>query len=50
MVRKIVGWSVVIFLIWWIASGPTAVSNLGHQILNAAHNVATSAATFLSSL
>jgi hypothetical protein len=48
--KKVLGWLVVIFLIWFIITSPTAAAAAVNNLLNALRAVGNSLATFFTSL
>ncbi len=50
MLRKIITWAIVIFIIFYVATEPTGAGNLVHQAYNGLHSAASSLATFVNSL
>ena len=49
-VRKLMWWAVVVFIVWFIFTQPSAAANTVHTILAALQSAAGSAATFVSSV
>jgi hypothetical protein len=49
-VIRIVTWAIVFFIVFYVATEPTAVGNLVHHVYNGVHNAAESLATFVNSL
>lgn len=49
-VKKIVGWLVVIFLVYYLLSQPAGAANAMHGLFNMLKSAGTSLATFLDSL
>ena len=49
-VKKIVGWAVVIFLVYYLVTKPTGAANVMHNIFNMLKSAGSSLATFLNSL
>lgn len=50
MLKKVVTWAIVIFVIFYIATEPTGAANTVHHVYNGAHEAATSLALFVNSL
>jgi hypothetical protein len=48
--KKVLGWLVVIFLIWFIITSPTAAAAAVNNLLNALRGIGNSLATFFTSL
>lgn len=50
MLKKVITWAVVIFVIYYIATQPTGAANLIHHAYNGVHAAGTSLAKFVNSL
>jgi hypothetical protein len=50
MLKKVLTWAVVIFVIFYLVSQPTSSANLLHGWYNDIHSIGTHLATFVSSL
>jgi hypothetical protein len=50
MVRKIVTWGLVLFVVFYLVTDPTGAATFVHSIFNGLHSVASSLATFVNSL
>lgn len=50
MLRKIITWAIVIFIIFYVATEPTGAAGFAHHFYNGLHDAATSLATFVNSL
>jgi hypothetical protein len=50
MLRKIISWAIVLFIIFYVATEPTGAGNLVHHAYNGVHDAASSLATFVNSL
>ncbi len=48
--RKILGWLVVIFLVWFLVTNPAGAAAAVNNVLDALKNVGSSLATFVTSL
>jgi len=48
--KKVLGWLVVIFLLWFLVTKPAAAAGAVTNLLNALKGVGNSLATFFSSL
>jgi putative solute:sodium symporter small subunit len=48
--KKVLGWLVVIFLIWFLITNPTGAAAAVNNLLNALRSVGNSLATFFTSL
>ncbi len=48
--KKVLGWLVVIFLIWFLITNPTGAAAAVTNLLNALKSVGNSLATFFTSL
>ena len=47
---KVVGWSIVIFIAWFLISNPAGAAHAATSLLNALRGVGNSLATFFTSL
>ncbi|MGA8455114.1 MAG: hypothetical protein WB800_06905 [Streptosporangiaceae bacterium] len=50
MLKKIITWAIVIFIIFYVATQPSGAAAIVHHIYNGLHDAATSLATFVNSL
>jgi hypothetical protein len=50
MLRKVIGWAIVIFIVYYLATEPTAAASFVHNIWNGLKSAANSMATFVNSL
>jgi len=50
MVRKIITWGLVIFVIFYLVTDPTGAATIVHNIFHGLHSLATSMTTFVNSL
>jgi hypothetical protein len=50
VVRRIVTWGLVLFVIFYLVTDPTGAATFVHSVYNGLHSVATSLATFVNSL
>jgi hypothetical protein len=50
MLRKILGWAIVVFIAFYLVSDPGGAGATVHHIANGLHSAGTSLATFVSSL
>ena len=50
MLKKVITWAIVIFIVYYLATEPTASANLVHNIWNGLKTAAGSMATFVNSL
>ncbi len=50
MLKKIITWAIVIFIIFYIATEPSGAAGIVHSIFNGLHSAATSMAEFVNSL
>ncbi len=50
MLRKIITWAIVLFVIFYLATEPTGAADLVHHAYNGVHDAANSLATFVNSL
>ena len=50
MLKKVITWSIVIFVIYWLVSDPTGTAGVVHSALNGMKVVGTSLAGFVASL
>jgi putative solute:sodium symporter small subunit len=48
--KKVLGWLVVIFLVWFLVTNPTGAAAAVTNLLNALKSVGNSLATFFTSL
>ena len=49
-VKKIVGWAVVVFRVYYLVTKPTGAANAMHGLFNMLKSAGSSLATFLNSL
>lgn len=49
-IKKIAGWAVVVFIVWYLFTRPTGAAGAVHNLLNLLKSAGTSLATFLNSL
>jgi hypothetical protein len=49
-IKKVLGWSVVVFLAWYLFTQPAAAGNAVHTLLGLLQQAGSSIATFLNSL
>ncbi len=50
MLKKILTWAIVLFVIFYVATEPTGAANVVHSIFNGLHSAANSMAKFVNSL
>jgi hypothetical protein len=50
MLKKVITWAIVIFIVYYLATDPTAAAAFVHNIWNALKTAASSMATFVNSL
>ena len=50
VLRKVIGWAIVIFIVYYLATEPAAAANVVHNIWNGLKTAASSMATFVNSL
>jgi hypothetical protein len=50
MLKKIITWAIVIFIVFYIATEPGGAANLVHHAYNGLHSAGTSLARFVNSL
>ena len=50
MLRKIITWAIVIFIIFYVATQPSGAAAIVHHAYNGLHDAASSLATFVNSL
>ena len=50
MLKKIITWAIVLFVIFYLATDPTGAAGLIHHAYNGVHSAANSLATFVNSL
>ena len=50
MLKKVITWAIVIFIVYYLATHPTAAANVVHSIWNGLKTAASSMATFVNSL
>ena len=50
MLRRLVFWAIVLFIIFYVATQPTAAAVVVHHAYNGLHEAATSLATFIDAL
>lgn len=50
MLKKILSWALVAFLVWWVATDPRGAANVGHGLMTAAGHLASSLSAFASGL
>jgi hypothetical protein len=50
MLKKIITWGIVIFVVYFLATEPTSSANMVHTWFNAVRDVGTSLARFVTSL
>ena len=50
MLKKVITWAIVLFIIFYIATQPSGAAGIVHHIYNGLHDAATSLATFVNSL
>jgi len=50
MLKKVLTWAIVLFIIFYVATEPTGAGDLVHHAYNGLHSAANSLATFVNSL
>jgi hypothetical protein len=50
MLKKIIGWAIVLFIVFYIATQPAGAAGLVHHGYNGLHSAANSLARFVNSL
>lgn len=50
MLRRIITWAIVLFIIFYIATQPAGAAGIVHHAYNGLHDAASSMATFVNSL
>jgi hypothetical protein len=50
MLRKIITWAIVLFIVFYIATQPTGAAGFVHHFYNGLHAAANSMAQFVNSL
>jgi hypothetical protein len=50
LLKKILTWAIVIFIVYYLATQPTGAAAFVHHVYNGLHSAASSFATFVDSL
>jgi hypothetical protein len=50
MLKKIITWAIVLFIIFYVATQPSGAAGIVHHAYNGLHDAASSLATFVNSL
>ena len=50
MLRKLITWAIVLFVLFYLATEPTGAAGVVHHAYNGLHDAASSLATFVNSL
>jgi hypothetical protein len=50
VLKKVISWAIVIFIIYYLATDPTGAANFVHHIFNILKSAAVSLTTFFNSL
>ena len=50
MLRKVIGWGIVLFLVFWVLTQPAGAAHTAHSALNGLHHAAASLASFVDHL
>jgi hypothetical protein len=50
VLKKLISWAIVIFIIYYLATDPTGAANFVHHIFNILKSAAVSLTTFFNSL
>jgi hypothetical protein len=50
MLKKIISWAIVLFIVFYIATQPTGAAGFVHSAYNGLHDAANSMARFVNSL
>jgi len=50
MLKKVITWAIVIFVVFYLATQPTSAAHIIHNAYNGLHNAGTSLAKFVNSL
>ena len=50
MLRKILGWAIVVFIAFYLVSDPSGAGGTVHHLVNGLHSAGTSLSRFVSSL
>jgi hypothetical protein len=50
MLRKIITWAIVLFIVFYVATQPTGAAGFVHHAYNGLHDAANSMAQFVNSL
>ncbi len=50
MLRKIITWAIVLFILFYLATQPAGAAGLVHHLYNGLHDAASSMAQFVNSL
>ena len=50
MLKKVISWGVVVFVVYYLATQPTGAAAIIHHIYNGLHQAGHSLATFVNSL
>jgi hypothetical protein len=50
MLKKIITWAIVLFIIFYVATDPTGAGTLVHNAYDGLHDAASSLVTFVNSL
>jgi hypothetical protein len=50
MLKKVITWAIVIFIVYYLATEPTAAAHFVHNIWNGIKTAASSMATFVNAL
>jgi hypothetical protein len=50
MLKKVLGWAIVVFIAFYLISDPNSAGGTVHHIVNGLHSAGTSLAKFVSSL
>jgi hypothetical protein len=50
MLRKVTGWAIVLFIVFWVLTQPAGAAHTVHHAYNGIHHAATSLAVFVNHL
>jgi hypothetical protein len=50
MLKKVITWAIVLFIVYYLATRPTGAANFVHHVFNGLHSAANSMAKFVDTL
>lgn len=50
MLKKVITWAIVLFIVYYLATQPTGAANFVHHVFNGLHSAANSMSTFVNTL